>query len=81
MPISIAAKFTSAPGTEGGKSSPTIFWPDQTGFNRRARKTVRTRAEPKLTFAFWASAIANRNGCTRAVRTNARGNVFIRDLR
>ena len=52
-----------------GRPSPA---PPRPSCSRRARKTVRISAEPKLTLGDVASAIAKRNGCRRAVRTNAR---------
>ena len=48
--MSSAAKFTSAPGTDGGNSRPTICCPAQIFLSRRARKTVRMSAERKAHF-------------------------------
>ena len=79
-PCPAAARHDSParPARDGGRKIPTIFWPVQIFFNRRARKTVLTSAAPKVTFGVCASAMANRRGCRRAVRTNCLASGFIR---
>src|SRR2546421_559389 len=76
--MSRAAKFARAPGTQGGKKRPTIFCPVQIGLSRRARKTVRMRAEPKFPFRDWVSAIAKRKGYNLAARMKPRWSGCIR---
>ena len=69
------AAFESASERSGDGCPAQIF------FKRRARKTVFTSTAPNVTFALFASAMANRRGCRRAVRTKARGNGCIRSRR
>ena len=63
----MAAKFTSAPGTEGGSKMPTISCPCQCLRKRRASTIAPTSEAKYFTLGLCPSAMANRNGCRRAV--------------
>ena len=62
FPLIDAAKFTSAPGTDGGSRMPTIFWPAQTRRRRRARKIELSSALPQFMRGRRLSPMAKRKG-------------------
>ncbi len=64
----MAAKFTSAPGTEGGSRMPTISCPAQVVRKRRARKMALSSTPPHFMRGRRLSPMAKRKGWRCAVR-------------